>query len=171
MIQRLQDLETVVVKQLDRALSKVQNGIALCWTTVTTTIGQVVDTRVLGKVDKWNSSGKAWPKWSWGPSLTLALSSSEWSYTFLGFLFSKKPPVSRGSLLTRRPSFQQDPSSEVGGPSQKRGRRATRREERASALGEGDPKRATRSPKERKNSLSLGCKLKVRTLVLLTSTF
>ena len=64
MIQRLQDLETVVVKQLDRALSKVQNGIALCWTTVTTTIGQVVDTRVLGKVDKWNSSGKAWPKWS-----------------------------------------------------------------------------------------------------------
>ena len=62
--QRLQDLETVVVKQLDRAVSKVQNGIALCWTTVTTTIGQMVDTRVLGKVDKWNSSGKAWPKWS-----------------------------------------------------------------------------------------------------------
>ena len=27
-IQRPQDLETVVVKQLDRALSKVQNGIA-----------------------------------------------------------------------------------------------------------------------------------------------
>ena len=62
--QRLQDLETVVVKQLDRALSKVQNGIALCWTTVTTTIDQVLDTRVLGKVDKWNSSGKAWSKWS-----------------------------------------------------------------------------------------------------------
>ena len=56
-IQRLQDLETVVVKRLDRPLSKVQNGIALCWTTVTTTVGQVVDTRVLGKVDKWNSSG------------------------------------------------------------------------------------------------------------------
>ena len=62
-IQRLQDLETVVVKQLDRALSKVQNGISLCWTTVTTTNDQVVDTRVLGKVDKWNSSGKAWAKW------------------------------------------------------------------------------------------------------------
>ena len=29
---------------------------------MTTTIGQVVDTRVLGKVDKWNSSGKAWSK-------------------------------------------------------------------------------------------------------------
>ena len=37
--------------------------IALCWTTVTT-IGQMADTRVPGKVDKWNSSGKAWPKWS-----------------------------------------------------------------------------------------------------------
>ena len=63
-IQGLQDLETVVVKQLDCALSRVQNGIVLCWTTVTTTTGQMVDTRVLGKVDKWNSSGKAWPKWS-----------------------------------------------------------------------------------------------------------
>jgi len=50
---------TVVVKQLDRALSKVQNGIKLCWTTVTTTIGQVVDTRVLGKLDKWHDSGNA----------------------------------------------------------------------------------------------------------------
>ena len=64
MMQRLQDLETVAVKQPDRALSKVQNGIALCWTTVTTTIDQVVDTRVLGKVDKWNSIGKVWSKWS-----------------------------------------------------------------------------------------------------------
>ena len=52
-IQRLKNLETVEVKQLDCALSKVQNGIALCWTTVTTTIGQVVDTRVL----KGTSSG------------------------------------------------------------------------------------------------------------------
>ena len=66
MTQRLQDLETVVVKQLDRVLSKVQNGIALCWTTVTTTIDQVVDTRVLRKVDKWNSSGKAWSKFGCG---------------------------------------------------------------------------------------------------------
>ena len=31
---------------------------------MTTTIGQMADTRVLGKVDKWNSSGKALPKWS-----------------------------------------------------------------------------------------------------------
>ena len=34
------------------------------WTTVTTTIGWMVDTRVLGKVDKWISSGKAWLKCS-----------------------------------------------------------------------------------------------------------
>ena len=45
-IQRLQDLEIVPVKQLDRALWKVRNGIAQCWTRVTTSIGQVVDTRV-----------------------------------------------------------------------------------------------------------------------------
>ena len=51
-LQRLQILETVVVKQLDRTLSKVQKGIALCWTTVTTTIGQVVDTLILGEADK-----------------------------------------------------------------------------------------------------------------------
>ena len=50
-LQRLQILETAL-EQLDRALSKVENGI------VTTS------TRVLGKVDKRNSSGKAWPKWS-----------------------------------------------------------------------------------------------------------
>ena len=62
-LRSLQILETAL-EQLDRALSKVPKGIALSWTTVTTTIGQMVDTRVLGKVDKWNSSGKAWPKWS-----------------------------------------------------------------------------------------------------------
>ena len=62
-LQRLQILETTL-EQLDRVLSKVQKGIALRWTTVTTTIGQMVDTRVLGKVDKWNSSGKSLPKWS-----------------------------------------------------------------------------------------------------------
>ena len=50
-LQRLQLLETAL-EQLDRALSKVQKGIAPCSTTVTTTIGQMVDTRVLGKVDK-----------------------------------------------------------------------------------------------------------------------
>ena len=63
MLQRLQILETAL-EQLDRALSKVQRGIALCWTTVTTTIGQVVDTRVLGEADKGIGSGNAWPKWS-----------------------------------------------------------------------------------------------------------
>ena len=62
-LQRWQLLETAL-EQLDRALSKVQKGIALSWTTVTTTIGQMLDTLVLGKVDKWKSSGKAWPKWS-----------------------------------------------------------------------------------------------------------
>ena len=53
-LQRLQILETALA-QLDRALSKVQKGIAQSWTTVTTTMGQMVDTRVLGKVDKCRS--------------------------------------------------------------------------------------------------------------------
>ena len=55
-IQRLQDLETVAVEQLDRELSKVHNGIALCWTKRMTWIGQVVNTRVLGKLDKLSGS-------------------------------------------------------------------------------------------------------------------
>ena len=38
---------------------KVQKGIALCWTTVTSTIGQMVDTRVLGEADKGTGSGNA----------------------------------------------------------------------------------------------------------------
>ena len=59
-IQRLQDLDTELV----RALSKVQNGIALCWTKWMTSIGQVVGTRVLGKLDKWTSSRVAWANWS-----------------------------------------------------------------------------------------------------------
>ena len=63
-LQRLQILQTVVVKQLDRAFSKDQKGIALCWMTVTTTIGPIVDTRVLGEADKGTGSGNAWPKWS-----------------------------------------------------------------------------------------------------------
>ena len=50
--QRLQILESTAVEQLDRALLKVQNGIALCWTRQMTSIGQVVDTRVLWKLDK-----------------------------------------------------------------------------------------------------------------------
>ena len=45
-------LETVVVRQMDRALSKVQDEIALCWTTVTTTIGHVMDSRVLGEAER-----------------------------------------------------------------------------------------------------------------------
>ena len=63
-LQRLQDLETVAVKQLDRALLEVQTGIVLCWTKWTTSIGQVVDTRVLGKVHKWYGSEEAWPNWA-----------------------------------------------------------------------------------------------------------
>ena len=62
-LQRLQILETAL-EQLDRALSKVQRGIALCWTTVTTTIGQMLDTRVLGEADTGTGSGNAWPNWS-----------------------------------------------------------------------------------------------------------
>ena len=63
-IQRLQILESTAVEQLDRALLKFQNGIALRWTRQMTSIGQELDTRVLGKVDKWNGSRKAWPNWS-----------------------------------------------------------------------------------------------------------
>ena len=37
--QRLQDLETVVVEQLDRALLEVHNLVALRWTSSTTSIG------------------------------------------------------------------------------------------------------------------------------------
>ena len=59
-----QDLERVAVKQLVGALSKVQNGTALGWTRLTTSIGQVVNTRVLWKLDTWTGSRVAWPKWS-----------------------------------------------------------------------------------------------------------
>ena len=52
-IQRLQDLETAAVKQLDRVLSKVQNGMALRWTK---RMRKVVDARVLVKLDKWTGS-------------------------------------------------------------------------------------------------------------------
>ena len=31
---------------------------------IVSSIGQVVDTRVLGKLDTWSGSGKAWPNWS-----------------------------------------------------------------------------------------------------------
>ena len=35
---------------------EVQNGIALCWSRQMTSIGQVVDTRVLGELDKRSGS-------------------------------------------------------------------------------------------------------------------
>ena len=60
-LQRLQNLETVGLKQLDRALLEFQNWIVLCWKKWTTSIGQVVDTRVLGKLDKWYVSEEACP--------------------------------------------------------------------------------------------------------------
>ena len=49
------------MKQLDRALSKVQNGTALCWTRLTTSIGQVVNSRgsvEVGHMD-WEQGGMA----------------------------------------------------------------------------------------------------------------
>ena len=52
------------VEQLDRALLKVQSGNALCWTRLLTSSVQVVDARVLGKLDKRNGSRKAWPNCS-----------------------------------------------------------------------------------------------------------
>ena len=51
-LQRLPNLETVGSKQLDRELLAFQNGIVSCWKKWTTSSGQVVDTRVLGKLDK-----------------------------------------------------------------------------------------------------------------------
>ena len=46
---RLQNLETVAVEQLDRALLEVQSAAVLPWTGWATSIGHVVYTRVLGK--------------------------------------------------------------------------------------------------------------------------
>ena len=62
--QRMQDLETVALKHLDRALLEVQSEIVLCWTRWTTSIGQVVDIRVLGRLHKWHGSEEGWPNWS-----------------------------------------------------------------------------------------------------------
>ena len=63
-LQRLQDLDLVVVEQVDRSLLEAQNGVVLCWTEWTTSIGQEVYTLVLGKVHKWFGSEEAWPNWS-----------------------------------------------------------------------------------------------------------
>ena len=38
---------------------KFRIGVMLFWMRLTTSIGQVVGTRVIGKLDKWNGSGKA----------------------------------------------------------------------------------------------------------------
>ena len=62
--QRLQNLETVAVEQLDRSLLEVQNLFELRLTGWTTSIGQVVYTRVLEKAHRWYGSEKAWPNWS-----------------------------------------------------------------------------------------------------------
>ena len=63
-LQRLQDLEIVVVEQLDRALLEVHRGVVLCWTRWMTSIGQVVETHGLWKLDVWYGSGTAWANWS-----------------------------------------------------------------------------------------------------------
>ena len=41
--------QVVARRDADRALSEAQNRVALCWTRPTKVIGQVVNTRVLGK--------------------------------------------------------------------------------------------------------------------------
>ena len=56
--------KTVAVEQLDRALLEVQNGVVFRWRKWTTSICQVMYTRVLGKVHTWFGSEKAWPNWS-----------------------------------------------------------------------------------------------------------
>ena len=63
-LQRLQDLDSVVVEQLDRSLLEAQNGVVLCCTEWTTSIGQEVKTRVLGKEHRWFGSEGVWPNWS-----------------------------------------------------------------------------------------------------------
>ena len=63
-LQRLQDLVSIALTQLDRALLEVQKGIEMCWTKWMASIGQVVDTRVRGKVQKWKCSEEASPNWS-----------------------------------------------------------------------------------------------------------
>ena len=60
-LQRLQNLERVGLKQLDGALLEFQNGIVLYWTKWTMSIAQVVDTRVLRRLDKWYVSEEARP--------------------------------------------------------------------------------------------------------------
>ena len=64
MLQRLQDLVSIALTQLDRALLEVHKGIEMCWTKWMASIGQVVDTRVLGKVQKRKCSEEASPNWS-----------------------------------------------------------------------------------------------------------
>ena len=60
MLQCLQDLETVAVEQLDRALLEVQSGIVLRWMRWTTLVGQVVYTRSReGAQVAWQRGGMA----------------------------------------------------------------------------------------------------------------
>ena len=75
-LQRLQVLEQAATEQLtarrgaERALVEAQTRIAQLDRALQqggrpgTAAGQVVDTRVLGRPDKWDGSEKAWPNWS-----------------------------------------------------------------------------------------------------------
>ena len=72
MIQRLHQLEQATTEQLvarrqaAQALIGAQGGITqLSQTSQQEQVsGQVIDTRVFGKRDKWDGSEKAWPNWS-----------------------------------------------------------------------------------------------------------
>ena len=75
-LQRLQVLEQEATEQLnahrgaERVLVEAQNRIAQLGQALQqggcpgTAAGQVVDTLVLGRLDKWDGSEKAWPNWS-----------------------------------------------------------------------------------------------------------
>ena len=75
-LQRLQFLEQAAAEQLsagrgaERALVEAQTRITQLDQAFQQgrrpgiAAGQVVDTRVLGRPDKWDGSEKAWPKWS-----------------------------------------------------------------------------------------------------------
>ena len=60
----LKKKKTVAVEQLDRALLEVQNEVVFRWTKWTTSICQVMYTRVLGKAHTWFGSENSWPNWS-----------------------------------------------------------------------------------------------------------
>ena len=72
-LQKLQQLEQAVTEQVvarrqaEQTLAEAQGRITQLSQTFqqgTKVSGQVIDTRVLGKLDKWDGSEKAWPNWS-----------------------------------------------------------------------------------------------------------